>query len=128
MPTSYRCFSSAFTGATTMSLLTGSSAAPATAVDDKYDELLASVREQFRLATTAAKHGKAHLFTTHTQELWARFLDALPPAMRQINTCSACKRFVRRYGGLVVVSADGKTVPTMWNPDTAPTLYAGAIR
>ena len=94
---------------------------------DNYDELLASVRAQFRLITQG-QYDKVHLYTTRTPELYTLFLSALPPALRQVNTCSTCRHFMRRYSGLVAVNSDGKSSPAMWNPETTPEPYTNASR
>ncbi|MDI1448998.1 hypothetical protein [Polyangium sp. 6x1] len=98
--------------------------AQALPLDDHYDELLASIRARFGKLTK----GKPSLFTTHVPALYQVFLDAVPNELRPVNTCSTCRRFVNRYGGLVVVDSDGKARPALWDPETAPEPYTSAIR
>lgn len=86
-----------------------------------YDHLLSAVQAHFD--QTAA--GQA-LFATDAEGLYAAYLDHLPEA-RQLHTCAACRRFIERFGGLVTINTDGTTTPVMWNPATAPALYAEAI-
>ncbi|MDI1437481.1 hypothetical protein [Polyangium sorediatum] len=92
--------------------------------DDHYDELLASIRACFEKRSK----DKPSLFTTRTPSLYQVFLDMVPVELRQYNTCSACRHFVNRYGGLVVVDSDGKARPASWDPETAPEPYTSAIR
>jgi hypothetical protein len=54
------------------------------------------------------------LFRTDARHLFAKYLAALPPSRRKEHTCSACHRFVSRYGGLVSVLPSGRTKPIMW--------------
>ena len=97
---------------------------PATTPDDGFPRLRAAVAEQFKAAVDVKA---AHLFTTDAPPLFAAYLEALAPEHRQRNTCSACRGFVHRYGGLVTVDADGRTTPVMWDPGRAPPLFAAAV-
>lgn len=71
---------------------------------------------------------------TNEFTLWQRcFLDRLPADRRQHYTCTCCERFVRRYGGLVVVHDDGTTGSVLWSPyaDEAamvPAFFRPAVR
>ncbi len=95
--------------------------------DDDYDVLLAAVRARFALVTTE-KQGKAHLFSTEAPALYDAYLEGLAPAHRQLSTCSTCRKFVTTYGGVLVVTPEGKAVPALWDVASAPARYAGAIR
>lgn len=99
----------------------------ATSVNDEFEPLAISIRRHFKF-TTDGKQGKPVLFRTAVKDLYARFLDALPPELRQEYTCSACRKFVDRYGSLVTIAADGTTTPVLWNPESAPASFASAIR
>lgn len=103
----------------------GASRSPAD--DATYAALLASVRARFE-AVTAKNDGKPSLFSTTTPDLYDAYLEGLAPAHRQVSTCATCRRFVTRYGGVVIVGPDGKTVPVLWDAASAPEHYAGAIR
>lgn len=54
-------------------------------------------------------------------DLWARYLAAFPPgtdppmAKKTEHDCSACRHFVRRAGGIVTLSPDGKGLNTVWD-------------
>jgi len=102
-------------------------AAPPTAqapIDDHYDELLASIRARFAKITEKAPS----LFSTTVRPLYDVFLDTAPAELRKVNTCATCRTFVNRYGGLVIVDSAGKTIPALWDPETAPEPYTSAIR
>jgi hypothetical protein len=94
--------------------------------DADYDALLASLQRRFD-AMTKGKQGKAPLFTTNSGDLFAAFLAALPDDQRPSHTCAACRRFVERFGGLVQVTAKGKTTSVMWDPANVPDPYRPAI-
>lgn len=87
-----------------------------------YSALLDTVRETFERRTAAT----AVLFTTDAKGLFELYLDALP-ADRQIHNCSACKRFIERYGGLVSINEDGVTAPVLWDNGDSPTFYADSF-
>ena len=95
-------------------------------IDDRYEEVLASIRSRFEALTSDAA-SPPRLFTTDVPQLYPLYLDALPPELRQICTCSACRKFTERHGGLVRVETTGKATPLFWDPDKAPPLYKGAI-
>ncbi len=95
--------------------------------DATYEALLTSVRARFK-AITGKNEGKSSLFSTTTPDLYDAYLEGLAPENRQMSTCATCRKFVTRYGGVVMVGPDGKTVPVLWDPATAPEHYAGAIR
>ncbi len=88
---------------------------------DEYGEFLGFVRDHF--ASTA---GNGPLFTTDAAGLWQAFVDGLPANERQHHTCHACRSFVERYGGLVVIGEDGKATPVMWGNE-APLFYGPAF-
>lgn len=60
--------------------------------------------------------------------LYAAFVEHLAPALRPIYTCSACRRFVRRYGGLVTIDAEGRTTPLLWDPGDGGAVFGPALK
>lgn len=94
--------------------------------DDRYEEFLISVRRRFSSLTK--KKERVDLFTTRAPDLFRLFLDSLPPSLQKENGCTACKRFLRRYGHLVTLAPDGSRIPLLWEPQTTPAEYAGAVR
>lgn len=93
--------------------------------DRDADALLAAVRARF--AAVTAEPG-VRLFQTRTPDLFQRFLDAVPEQQRQWHTCSACRKFVDRHGGIVAICPKGQIIPVMWDPDGVPERYAPAVR
>lgn len=100
------------------------SAAPAeVTTDDRYDEFLHGVRERF-LAT--AEPGVA-LFRVDTAGLFEAYLAALTPDLAVLDDCDTCRTFVRRYGGLVAIDANGRTKSALWQADRVPPAYTSAV-
>lgn len=91
-----------------------------------YALLLKAVRKQFT-AVASQKKGKVSLFMTKASNLFPHFLDNLPISLRQEYACSACQGFMERYGGMVTIASDGKTIPVMWDPESVPALYVEAV-
>ena len=77
------------------------------APDADYDTLLANL--QRRAAALAGP-----LFTIDTTDLYHGFLGMMPDELKQINTCSACRKFVNRYGGLVTVDTEAVYRELAW--------------
>lgn len=90
--------------------------------DRDYRALLAGVDKTFAAATSAGQR----LFCTDAEGLFDAYLDGLP-AERQIHTCSACRRFVRGFGGLVTVAEDGTATSALWDPERVPGFYRASV-
>ena len=54
--------------------------------------------------------------TVSPDRLWDLYINNIDPALRQYHNCNCCKNFIRRYGGLVVVSDNGTLRPALWTP------------
>ncbi|MBL1076765.1 hypothetical protein JK358_20415 [Nocardia sp. 2] len=91
--------------------------------DDGYDRFLAGVGRAFE--ETVAEG--AELFTVDTEGLFDVFLAGLGPELAAENACGTCRSFMRRYGGLVVVDADGTTRSAVWRGARVPAEYAAAV-
>lgn len=48
------------------------------------------------------------------------YLAALTDDERQYHTCSCCRHFLKNYGTLVTIDADGKTHSALWDSSTFP--------
>lgn len=94
------------------------------ASDPEYDAFLARINLRFRANTN---EGKEPVFTTDADGLFAAYLAALPCSDRQHHTCSACRHFVERFGGLVIIDQNGRTRPAMWDEEDAPEFYRSAV-
>lgn len=68
-------------------------------------------------------------FTTDVDPdlLWGSYLKNLPADRRQYYNCACCRRFVQKYGGLVTITADGRTVSVVWGGDEVPPFFAKAV-
>jgi hypothetical protein len=105
------------------SIHSGSSAARGSHDDPEYDQFLARINARFQTLVA----NKTPLFTTDEENLFPAYLAALPPADRQHHSCHACRHFVERFGGLVVIDEGGRTTPAIWNEEDAPAYYRPAV-
>lgn len=79
------------------------------------------------LNTLATRITDEVLLEVPTDELWELFLDNLDPSIRQHYTCSACRDFVRAYGGLVRVGEEGNLISALWDETEAPAEIKAGI-
>lgn len=88
---------------------------------DSFEKLVAIHTSEF------AKLGP--IFETMVPNLWDIYLDSLPQAHRQHYTCHACRRFIERYGHLVVIEKNGLSHPLLWGSwnEGLPEFFAHAI-
>ena len=77
--------------------------------DDSYRSILNGFRSH-ALARIAA----GPVFTTDASDLFDAYLGAFSARERQHHTCSACRRFIENYGGLVTIAVDGSVEPVFW--------------
>lgn len=91
--------------------------------DEQYESFLVAIRRRFDAVTK----NETTLFTTDVTGLWEAFIAALPAERRQHYTCNACRRFVERFGGLVVITEDGYTVQPLWCSDCVPSFFAASV-
>ncbi|MEZ2656950.1 YfaP family protein [Aneurinibacillus aneurinilyticus] len=68
------------------------------------------------------------LFTTDAEGLFEVFLESLPHEARQHYTCSCCRHFVNRFGGLVSISEDGEVTSVMWDDHNTPDFFVEAVK
>ena len=81
--------------------------------DADYGALLDAVHTSFAHVIDA----KATLFTTSAENLWDTFLTNLP-AEHDIHTCTACRKFVETFGGLVVIEDTSSMHTALWGSHT----------
>lgn len=87
-----------------------------------YPTLEAAVRERLKSAVPGA------VFRTQGgDELWTRFLKALPADYRQVYNCNCCRRFITNYGGLVTIGENGMPEPLLWDKEDAPEFFYNAV-
>lgn len=87
-----------------------------------YSALLTGVLTSFDYVARSSRH----LFMTDAADLNDIYLDNLPE-QRQVHDCSACRRFIETFGGLVHIAATGEQTPAMWRPDTVPEFYRASF-
>ena len=92
---------------------------PAHDHDADYAALLLAVKATF------AKASKSPLFVTAV-DLTDAYLDNLGRE-RSVHDCSACKSFLRSFGGLLTIGEDGHTASALWNEDAVPDFYHDAV-
>lgn len=88
--------------------------------DSDFDTFAAAVAARF------AVFGQTPLFTTDAPDLYAVYLDNLPPDQRQHHTCRCCQHFIQRYGHLVSIAGDGNADSVMWPSDFNHPIYGAA--
>lgn len=96
--------------------------------DPAYGQFLERMRIHF--ASCIEDSRNAQLFTTDASKRNVfdnLFLANLPADQRQHHNCSACRKFVEKFGSLVIISPSGKLIPVIWPPD-APEMYQDAYR
>lgn len=95
------------------------------ASDAVYDAYLGRIVDRFSAMT---KNGTEPLFTTDADpdQLWEAYLGSFSAEQRQFHQCNACRGFIQRFGGLVVIS-EGVTGSAIWSEEDAPPLYKSAI-
>jgi len=85
--------------------------------------------QRFRLRVAARFDGHAlggPLFTTDV-DLWPVYMDAFPAHARQFHNCTACRHFLRAYGGLAVIGEHGQVIPAVWHASDADADHAAAV-
>ncbi len=92
--------------------------------DHAYHAYLARLHTRF-----AARAGLAggRLFTTDAEGLWDAYLAAMPNELRQYHNCTACRRFVERFGHVVIIDEHGRTDSAFWSADDATGEYLPAV-
>ncbi|NHZ98529.1 hypothetical protein [Massilia sp. CCM 8734] len=88
---------------------------------DNYAALVHSIDARFNaLAGPVFRTDAAGLYDAYL----ASFTD---PDVRQQHSCSCCRTFIERFGGLATVGDDGALVPALWDPATAPAPYRAVV-
>jgi hypothetical protein len=88
-----------------------------------FDDVTGRMQLAFQFRT---ENGVEKLFTTDAPGLWETYLWNLPGAV-QYHTCNCCRRFIERFGGLVHITEDGKTVSALWHLATGDQFYQPAV-
>lgn len=97
--------------------------------DGPYLDYLVKVQRRFDFAVNG---GKTPLFTTDANaanEVFAAYLDAFEPSVKQHHNCSACRRFVEAYGTLVIIDpVTGRTTSAVFDEEDCDDLYREPVR
>ena len=91
--------------------------------EHSYADFLHGLQARFE---ARLKEGGDQVFDTTATGLFDDYLAALPAELRQRHTCSCCRNFVRRFGGLVTLAADGRQTPLLWGDD-APGIHRAGV-
>ncbi|KAJ9604704.1 hypothetical protein H2200_010818 [Cladophialophora chaetospira] len=69
-------------------------------------------------ALARLKKDSSPIFTVDLSEdvLWSAWLDNVDPSLKQRFTCSTCRHFIKRYGGLVQIDKNGHAQSLFWQP------------
>ena len=92
--------------------------------DPEYDTFIRRVSDRF---IANVEPGRP-VFTTSASGLFSLYLDALPEQERQKHNCAACRSFINRFGGLVIIDQEGRQSPAFWDDRDAGPRYLPAVR
>lgn len=92
--------------------------------EEPYELWLERIQARFLAHVTEG----GSLFTTDATGLFAAYLAAFPPERRQHYTCHACRDFLRSFGGLVTIDAQGVATSALWHEEESPPFYRGAVQ
>lgn len=77
--------------------------------DHEYDEMVKRIQDRFTAFT-------GPLFTTDCEDtIWEAYLRSFPPESQQYHNCSACRRFIRKYGSLATINEVGQAYSPIWH-------------
>ncbi|MGL5766240.1 MAG: hypothetical protein ACRCX8_11430 [Sarcina sp.] len=90
--------------------------------DTQYEEFELIVKTTFEeMVNNGAK-----LFLTDADNLWEAYLNNLPKNKEHYN-CRACKNFIRKYGSLATLDANGDVVSVLWSKEV-PEFFEESVR
>jgi hypothetical protein len=68
------------------------------------------------------------VFVTDAVGLYEAYLAGFADdQLRKEHTCSCCKNYITRFGGLVRVNEDGSLTSAVWEKDTVPEMYRQSV-
>ena len=74
-----------------------------------YNEFLGAIQRSVDSAPAGP------LFTTDAGNLFQMYVALFPNEEKQHYTCTACRHFLERFGGLATIEADGLLRPLLWS-------------
>lgn len=107
--------------------------APESLAETDHDRDYQRLREAVAARLAAAR---GPVFTTdadldeggEVDALYGALLGGLDPGWRQVYACSACRGFLRRYGGLVTLDEAGRATPLLWGEADAGPTFEAAVK
>lgn len=93
--------------------------------EDRYEDFALQVRVNF---SETLLLDNPPLFTTNVAGLFDLFLSNLSEEGCQHYTCRACQKFVEKYGGLVIITPEGKALPALWDSETVPPFFRASVK
>lgn len=88
-------------------------------LDHTYETFLHQLQERFNDLVIGVGN-RQPIFTTAATGLFDLYLSSIPDSHRQHYTCSACRKFLETYGGLVTIDDAGNCESLFWGVDQAP--------
>lgn len=94
--------------------------------NDGFEHLSAVVRRRF---DSFLSQGYTFYTTDASPDvLWALYLEGFPFHVRQFYNCHECERFIRNFGGLVIITKEGKHLSALFNVLESPTTFEKPVR
>ena len=101
--------------------------APKAAVRESDDEGYAAFERLIAARGAEASAGPLFTTTADPDTLWSVYLAGILAERRQHYTCHACRTFVKRFGGLVSIGADGSATPALWSTEDVPEHFRQSV-
>lgn len=91
------------------------------------DAIYAAFRSRVRARFTDNLEAHGALFTTDA-DLWPAYIESFPDGPeRQHHTCTACRHFLRAYGGLATIGEHGEVSSAVWSAIDADPQHRAAV-
>ena len=95
--------------------------------NDGYHEFETVVRE--RLANLVDRTTPMYKADINREDLWEAYLSGFDSeAARSHYNCNACRMFIVRYGSLVVLNDNAKTISVFWNEEEVPAFFKKSVK
>jgi len=69
-----------------------------------------------------------HLYSTRGKGLSTVYRQAFPEELQKHNKCTSCRLFFERFGHLVFITPEGRTVPAFWDSNAVPEEYRASTK
>lgn len=91
---------------------------------ENFDVLVKQVHATFH--DRMAKYGPK-LFFTDSKNLSTTYRKGFPEAEQQHHNCTCCRNFFNRFGAMVFIDENGKSVPALWDSSVVPEEYRASV-